>query len=105
MSNAVASVVLSAQSFPLPTVAGPVVITLLDASGATVASQSVTQTAADLNSTATFSNVAPGTYTVSAVRQDGAGNALAPAVTSDPFTVAASTTTITVPVNVTVTVQ
>lgn len=105
MSNAVAIAPLSPQSFPLPTTAGPIVFTLIDSTGATVASQSVTQTAADTSSTATFSNVNPGTYTISAVRQDGSGNALAPAVTSDPFTVASTTTTITVPASVSVTVS
>lgn len=105
MSNAVAVAALAPQSFPLTTVAGPVVFTLLDSTGATVASQSVTQTAADTSSTATFSNVAPGTYTISAVRQDGSGNALAPAVVSQPFTVTATSTTITVPTSVSVSVQ
>ena len=106
MSNAVAVAALSAQVFPLPTVAGPILFELLDSTGAVVTSQSVTATAVDVSATATFSNVAPGTgYTVRATRQDNAGNALAAPVVSTAFDVTATTTTITVPASVTVTVQ
>lgn len=107
MSNAVAQAALSAQSFPLPTVAGPILFELLtaDATGTVVDSQSVQATAADTTSSATFSNVAPGQYTVRVTRQDGAGNALAAPVVSPSFTVTATTTSITVPASVTVTVS
>jgi uncharacterized protein (DUF2141 family) len=105
MSNAVAVSALVIQSFPLGTVAGPVLFELLDSTSTVIASQPVTSGAADASATATFSNVAPGTYTIRATRQDGGGNALAPAVVSAPFTVTVTTTTVTVPSTITVTVQ
>lgn len=107
MSNAVAQAALSAQAFPLTTAAGPVLFELLtaDATGTVVASQPVTATAADPSAVATFSNVAPGSYTVRVTRQDNAGNALATPVVSSAFDVTATTTTITVPASVTVSVS
>jgi hypothetical protein len=105
MSNAVASALLSAQPFPLPTAAGPVLFELLDASGAAVANQSISATAADTGVSATFSNVVPGTYTVRVTRQDAAGNPLATPVVSAPFNVAATQTTITIPTSVDVSVS
>jgi len=105
MSNAVAVAALSAQPFPLPTAAGPVLFELLDASSAVVQSQSITATAADTSGAATFSNVVPGTYTVRVTRQDASNNPLAAPVVSAPFTVAATQTTITVPTSVDVTVS
>lgn len=106
MSNAVAVAALAAQSFPLTTVAGPVLFELLDSSGTAVSSQSVGATAADTSTGVTFSNVAPGTgYVVRATRVDNSGAALAVPVVSAPFDVTATTTTITVPGSVTVTVS
>lgn len=105
MSNAVAASSLVIQPFPLGTIAGAVLFELLDSGGNVVASQPVTAGAADPSASATFSNVAPGTYTIRATRQDGGGNPLAPGVVSDPFTVTAANTTVTVPATVTVTVQ
>lgn len=106
MSNAVAVAALSAQPFPLTTVAGPVQFELLDSAGTVVASQAVGATAADVTAQVTFSNVAPGTgYTVRATRVDNSGATLAAPVVSAPFDVVATTTTITVPASVTVTVS
>lgn len=106
MSNAVAQAALSAQTFPLTTVAGPVLFELMDASGAVVDKQSVGATAADTSAQVTFSNVAPAKgYTVRATRVDNSGAALAAPVVSTPFDVTATTTSITVPNGVTVTVS
>lgn len=104
--NAVAVAALSAQLFPAGTVAGNVVFTLLDSSGSPVGSpQSVTAGAGDGSSSATFSSVPAGTYTISAVRQDGNGASLGGA-TSDPFTVDVPVTvSVTVPSGVSVTQQ
>lgn len=107
MSNAVAQAALSAQVFPLNTQAGPILFELLasDATGTVVDTQAVQATAADTTTSATFSNVPPGSYTVRATRQDGAGNPLAAPVVSAAFVVTATTTSITVPASVTVTVS
>lgn len=108
MTNAVAAATLTAQSFPAGTVAGNVVFTLMDSSGNPVGSpQSIPSGASDTDATATFTSVAAGTgYTVTAVRQDGSGNPLAPAVASPPFDIAVSTTvSVSVPSAVGVTVQ
>ncbi len=106
MSNAVAQSTLAPQTFPLTTVAGPVLFELLDGKGAVVTSQSVGATAAETTASVTFSNVAPGTgYTVRATRVDNSGAALAAPVASAAFDVVATTTTITVPATVSVTVS
>lgn len=106
MSNAVAQAALSAQVFPLATVAGGILFELLDGTGTVVTNQTATATAADTSATATFSNVNPGTgYTVRATRVDSSGAALAAPVVSTPFNVTATTTSITVPASVTVTVS
>lgn len=106
MSNAVAQAALSPQIFPLATVAGPVLFELVDAAGTVVTSQTVGATAADTSASVTFSNVNPGTgYVVRATRVDNSGAALAIPVVSTPFDVTATTTTITVPNGVTVTVS
>lgn len=107
MSNGTAAAVLKPQVFPLETVAGPVLFELLsaDATGTVVDKQSVAATAVDTAESVTFSNIAAGTYTVRVTRQDSAGNALAEPVVSNAFTVAATTTTITVPISVSVTLS
>lgn len=106
MSNAVAQAVLSSQVFPLATVAGPILFELVDSAGTVVTSQTAGATAADTTASVTFSNVAPGTgYKVRATRVDNSGAALATPVLSDPFDVTATTTTITVPASVQVTVS
>jgi hypothetical protein len=106
MSNAVAQAALSAQPFPLTTVAGPVLFELVDSAGTAVSSQAVGATAADAEASATFSNVAPNTgYRVRVTRVDNSGAALQVPVLSDPFDVTATTTTITVASGVTVTVS
>lgn len=106
MSNAVAQAVLSAQVFPLNTVAGAILFELVDSAGTVVTTQTIAATAADTGASATFSNVAPATgYTVRATRVDSSGAALAVPVVSTPFDVTATTTTITVPASVQVTVS
>lgn len=101
MTDQVAAVTLAAQNFPPNTPTGPVVVKLLAADNSVVASQSL-PTAVDATAvSATFASVNPGTYTISAERQDGNGAAIAPAVVSLPFTVDAVTpVTITVPASV-----
>lgn len=104
--DAVVIAAMVSQTFPHDTPAGPVVFKLLDTTGATVAAQSVTAGATDLSASASFTSVAPGTYTVSAERQDGNSKALAPPMLSAPFTVAdTSTVNISVPASVSVTPQ
>jgi len=106
MSNAVAQAALSAQAFPLTTVAGPVLFELVDSVGTVVSSQPVGATAADTAANATFSNVAPATgYVVRVTRVDATGAALQVPVVSDPFDVTATTTTITMANGVAITVS
>jgi hypothetical protein len=106
MSNAVAQATLSPQTFPLTTVAGPMLFELVDKAGTVANSQPVGATAADGTASATFSNVAPATgYVVRVTRVDNSGAALQVPVVSSPFDVTATTTTITVASGVTVTVS
>lgn len=103
MTDAVATALLSAQSFPAGTVAGPLLFELVGADGTVISSQTVAATDSDTHGTASFASVAPGTYTVRVTRQDGSGVGLGSAISSDPFTIAAPTTvTVTVPGSVSV---
>jgi len=103
MTTAVAIALLGVQTFPAGTTVGPVLFELVGADGSVVASQSAASGAADDHGTASFADVAPGTYSVRATRQDGSGNALGTPVASDPFTITAPTTVnVSVPTSVSV---
>jgi hypothetical protein len=98
MSTVIVTVATQAQSFPAGTAAAGITITLV---GAAVAPQTVT--AAPYS--ASFADVAPGTYTASAQAVDHAGNALGAAAVSESFTIAAPDVMVDVPATVSVTVQ
>jgi hypothetical protein len=101
--NAVAAVTLGN---PVAVVSlGAIGVSLVDSTGKIVAGQNVTDDGTSTSQTVTFSNVAAGTYTVTAVRflADNV-TPVAPAVSSDPFTVQQVTINVTVPTSVAVTV-
>lgn len=98
MATVIVSIATQAQAFPAATVAGGIVITLV---GAAVAPQTVTTAPYS----ASFADVAPGTYTASAQAIDHAGNPLGAAAVSEAFTVAAPDVMVDVPATVSVTVQ
>jgi hypothetical protein len=97
MSTVIVAVATTSTSFPAGTVAAGIVISL---SGGAVPAQTVT--AAPY--TASFADVAPGTYTATAQAVDSSGNPLGAAATSAEFTVAAPVM-VDVPQTVTVQVQ
>lgn len=102
MTNATAAALLAFASPPNVASVGPVAFTLKDASGATVAGQTVGAGSADLTATATFPSVAPGTgYTVTAQRLDASGAPVGSPAVSSPFDVIA-TQDVTVATGVTV---
>jgi hypothetical protein len=111
MSNtAVAVASLQVQSFPAGTTFGSVLFSLssLDANSVAtlVSSQAVATGETDSAAQASFTISDPGTYEVSAVRQDASNNALGTAVVSSTFVVAAPVTvSISVPANVSVTLS
>ncbi len=82
MSTVIVAVETQAQQFPSTTVSAGVSISL---SGGAVPAQVIS--AAPYS--ATFADVAPGTYTASAVATDSAGNPLGTPIVSVEFTVAA----------------
>lgn len=97
MSTVVVAVETSSTPFPAGTVPAGIVISL---SGGAVPAQTVTTAPYS----ASFSDVAPGTYTATAQAVDASGNQLgAPAVSAE-FTIAAPDVNVDVPsvVNVTV---
>lgn len=98
MANVIVTVATQQQAFPAGTAAAGLVITL---AGASVAPQHVT--AAPY--TASFADVAPGTYTASAQAVDANGNPLGAAAVSEAFTIAAPDVMVDVPATVTVSVQ
>lgn len=97
MSTVIVSVATASTPFPAGTVAAGIVITL---SGG-IAPQTVT--AAPYS--ASFSDVAPGTYTASAQAVDASGNALGAAAVSTEFTIAAPDVNVDIPQTISVTVQ
>ncbi|MBN3757248.1 hypothetical protein G3N95_30200 [Paraburkholderia sp. Tr-20389] len=97
MANVIVTVATQQQAFPAGTAAAGIVITLV---GASVAPQHIS--AAPYS--ASFSDVAPGTYTASAQAVDANGNPLGAAAVSAEFTIAAPVM-VDVPQTVSVTVQ
>lgn len=97
MSTVVVTLATQQQAFPAGTVAAGIVISL---SGGTIPAQTVT--AAPY--TASFADVAPGTYTATAQAVDASGNALGDPKVSAEFTVAAPVM-VDVPETITVQVQ
>jgi hypothetical protein len=97
MSTVIVTVATTSTPFPSGTVPAGIVISL---SGDSVPSQTITSAPY----TASFSDVAPGSYTASAQAVDHAGNPLGAAATSAEFTVAAPVM-VDVPQTVSVTVQ
>lgn len=91
MTDSVASITyaLSAPTFPAGTVVDHIAVSISDP--ALSPPVSVTQNVAPDTASVTFANVAPGTYTASAVAQDATGAALGVAVTVS-FTVSAPAT-------------
>jgi hypothetical protein len=100
MSNVVVTVAVVSQEFPAGTVAGSIVVSLVPKAGQTAPTP---QTLPDAG-TVTFANVAPGAWTASAVRDDGAGNAIGVAQTAD-FTVPTPLVAVNVPSTVSVVLQ
>lgn len=98
MANVIVTVATQQQAFPAGTAAAGLVITLV---GASVAPQHVT--AAPY--TASFADVAPGTYTASAQAVAADGSALGAAAVSEAFTIPAPDVMVDVPATVTVSVQ
>lgn len=98
MSTVIVAVETQSQQFPSTTVSAGVSISL---SGGAVPAQVIS--AAPYS--ATFADVAPGTYTASAQAVDAAGNAIGAAAVSAEFTIAAPDVSIDVPSVVNVTVQ
>ena len=84
MATVTPTAVLTATPFPATTVAGVLRFELLAADGSVVATNNEPTAA-----TTTFSNVAPGSYTVRATRLDAAGAVLGAAAVSSPFTIVA----------------
>jgi len=78
---------------------------LVDVNNTVVTQQNIIAGPADPSLSATFGNVAPGTYTVRAARLDSGGNPLQNPVPSAPFTVSGSTTTISLVSSIAVSVQ
>lgn len=97
MATVIVSIATQQQAFPAGTAAAGIVITLV---GASVAPQHISASPYS----ASFSDVAPGTYTASAQAVDANGNALGAAATSAPFTIEAPVM-VDVPQTVTVSVQ
>lgn len=98
MSTVIVAVETTSTPFPAGTVAAGVSISL---SGGAVPAQTVT--AAPYS--ATFADVAPGTYTASAQAVDASGNPLGAAAVSAEFTIAAADVNVDIPSTVTVTVS
>jgi hypothetical protein len=98
LATVIVTLATQQQAFPAGTAAAGIVITLV---GASVAPQHIT--AAPYS--ASFSDVAPGTYTASAQAVDANGNALGAGAVSAEFTVAAPDVMVDVPSVVTVSVQ
>jgi acyl-coenzyme A thioesterase PaaI-like protein len=107
MSNtAVAVASLQVETFPAGTVAGSVLFSLLDSASNVVSTSVVATGATDAVAQASFSISVPGTYKVSAVRQDASNNVLGSAVVSADFVVAAPVTvSVSVPTSVAVTLS
>jgi hypothetical protein len=97
MANVVVTIATQQQAFPGSTVPAGIVVTLIGASTSPVH-------VAGAPYTASFSDVAPGSYTASAQAVDSLGNPLGSAIVSDQFTVAAPDVMIDVPATVSVTV-
>jgi predicted phage tail protein len=98
MSTVVVTVETTSTPFPAGTVAAGIAIAL---SGAPVAPQVVTTAPYS----ASFSDVAPGTYTATAQAVDASGNALGSPAVSAQFTIAAPDVNVDVPSTVNVTVS
>lgn len=98
MSTVVVNVETQSQPFPAATVPAGITISL---SGGVVAPQTVTTAPYS----ASFADVAPGTYTASAVATDSSGNALGSPAVSAEFTIAEPDVNIDIPSTVTVTVS
>lgn len=98
MANVIVSVATTQAPFPAGTAAAGLVITLV---GASVAPQHVT--AAPY--TASFADVAPGTYTASAQSVAADGSALGAAAVSAQFTITAPDVAVDVPTLLNVSIQ
>ena len=99
MSTVIVTVATASAPFPAGTVAAGIVISIPNQT--LVSPQTIT--AAPYS--ATFDNVAPGTYTATAQAVDHAGAPLGAASTSDSFTISAPDVTVDVPQSISVTVQ
>lgn len=98
MSTVIVTVETQAQPFPSGTVAAGVSISL---SGGVLHAQLITTAPYS----ASFADVAPGTYTASAQAVDASGNPLGAAAVSAEFTIAAPEVNVDVPSVVTVAIQ
>lgn len=98
MATVVVTIATQQQAFPSSTVPAGIVVTLV---GASVAPVQI----AGAPYSASFSDVAPGSYTASAQAVDSLGNPLGSAIASEPFTVSAPDVMIDVPMSVSVSVQ
>jgi len=99
MSTVIVTVATTSTPFPAGTIAAGIVISIADQT--LVAPQTVTSAPY----TATFDNVAPGTYTATAQAVDHAGAPLGSAITSTSFTISAPDVNVDIPQSITVTVQ